>query len=173
MTPKKAVAELAPSWRDGLQRVLRAHIKKPEDVNYSTDLTSQIDTDGIVDHIGLLKSIREVLDPQVTLPQAALKDEMAVLANEREVDWKLSEQSDSWAAETAKSIRAMLRHLQQAVLKATTFRDKIISPSPCDLQKPHSGRAVALGLISPPAEEESSGARVAQRDLGVQFRGRW
>eukprot|EP00959_Pyramimonas_sp_CCMP1952_P048623 1015364-Pyramimonas_sp.AAC.1 len=50
---------------------------------------------------------------------------LEAVADDKESTWHLGEETDSWSTQTAKSLRAMLRHVAQAVTKACARRDPL------------------------------------------------
>eukprot|EP00959_Pyramimonas_sp_CCMP1952_P282915 5913949-Pyramimonas_sp.AAC.1 len=99
--------------------ILNKYVLTPDDICYSTDMESQPNTKALVKHVKLLTELRmrivKTQGPIVQKPFAAILER---LANQRGETWKLADRKQSWARETSKKIRTMLRHVDQGLVKS-------------------------------------------------------
>ena len=110
-----------------LAEIFAKHIEGPDDIDYGESMTADQDSDRIVPWKRMLKEVRDRLHPSTTLTQkmaVQIFKEVAVMKHDEfEADgndnpWLLMDTLESWVDGVSKKVRAMLRHIEQTLVKS-------------------------------------------------------
>ena len=102
-----------------LFQIWHRHLKTDiHSINYTQDLGGTSDFKVIESFAGGLNEVRN--QNKGTMVQTSLYDALDKVAVANEAEWHLAGFRSQWAEETAKKLRAMARHYDQAILKAKT-----------------------------------------------------
>ena len=101
---------------EAITAVLTEHVSPL--IAYTEDLDGESDPTQLVLWKDLLLAIRDQLSKNGSLTQKPLAEALKALASAKESEWHLAAEAGPWSVRTAKMLRAMSRHLQQAILKA-------------------------------------------------------
>ena len=101
---------------------VRKHVKDPWITEYTEDLTGPQDTATIEGHGAMLKEARDELQASGSLVQKSLAEALRSLTTENP-KWNLKgKAATDWSQSRSKMYRSMLRHLDQAILKAAVHK---------------------------------------------------
>lgn len=99
---------------DGLQQVLQSKMTSAEYIDYHE--VGPVDGPKIVAHAELLLEIREKIGK--TLVQVPTQNSLLAVAESNQKEWCMNKlEMFVWSRQRAKSLRLMLRHLDQALMK--------------------------------------------------------
>ena len=87
---------------------LRRHVQEASEFGYTNDLKGPLDPSTLVRHRRLIRDARENLG--ASFVQNATEEAFELLGFEND--------SQTWAQQEARTFRAMLRHVEQAIVKA-------------------------------------------------------
>ena len=96
--------------------VVRQFIKRPNDVQYRSVMEGSVDSDRLLKHRDLLLALRRGPCPNGSITAKAAKECATLLAGDHP-DWCLGHEAKDFISTFAGRLRAMLRDVQQAMLK--------------------------------------------------------
>ena len=102
---------------DEIYAVYKEEVLSAERYAYTEDLDGPLDINEINKRRPVLKKLRFSIAPNGSMVQSASATALRRLATEKEEEWHLSTEAPAWASSQSKKIRAMCRHVQQAILK--------------------------------------------------------
>ena len=108
MAPKQATVD-----REKLLDVVARYLK-PEQLPYRTSMGGKMQSSELVRHAAWLKDIRAL---STFLNQSTLEPLIKSVCESKESTWHLGNEIDTFSKETALSLRAMLRDVQQTLVK--------------------------------------------------------
>ena len=117
----------------------------------------------------MLLDIREHLSSNGSLDQKPTAASLQTIASSKESEWHLAGEVGPWSVRTAKMIRVMSRHLQQAILKSNStssvpewlegfLLDSPASAGPATMKKPAAApeSAATLAAATPAAAKPAA-----------------
>eukprot|EP00959_Pyramimonas_sp_CCMP1952_P269438 5632512-Pyramimonas_sp.AAC.1 len=105
-----------------LLAVLKEHVTTADELDYTTDLDGDVDGDTITAWKDMMLAAREAMYPQTSISQKCGKAVFVDVLEANGASWNLGAEEASWADTSSKMFRAMLRHVQQAVIKMKNRR---------------------------------------------------
>ena len=102
--------------------VLKEHFKDPDELDYVTDISGELNSDTIAEWTDMLLEARKSMFPNSMVSQSTGTTMFKEVIEANGEEWNLGEEETSWAETTSKMFRAMLRHAQQAVINMRKHR---------------------------------------------------
>ena len=103
---------------DVVLEVLLKHVASPDAFKYRVDLDGPTDAKELSAHSALLLALRSATKAPLT--QTACESALSTVASKNESTWHLGRSQHKWAAKASRRLRAMIRDIDQGLVKART-----------------------------------------------------
>ena len=105
------------TYYEYVARIFRAHVNPPEQMRYRTKLDGVCAPTVITNNQNLLLELLAGPCAEGNLAQTKTKECFMAVAADREEVWHLATETETWAENAAKMVRAMMRDIQQTIMK--------------------------------------------------------
>ncbi|CAK0849444.1 unnamed protein product, partial [Prorocentrum cordatum] len=102
---------------DELEAALINHFKEADELDYPHGLADDCDPDVLSEWEDMLLDVRRAMCPHMAISQSKAIQLFEKVLEENGAAWALGDEEKDWTTSMAKMLRAMLGHVQQAVLK--------------------------------------------------------